>query len=86
LAEIIKTSEHYPSFAYRVEWEDNDGVGRERYFKSYRSAERFAVEVEVEMFNQANVDLQNALSLRAKTELTSNGPRSVLPWDKRSTN
>lgn len=31
---------------FRVEWDDADGLMRERHFESYRAAERFALHVD----------------------------------------
>ena len=58
MAEVFRTRDHdpYGDLEYCVEWEDNEGVGRERYFKSRRAAERYAVEIEAKLFNEAVQD------------------------------
>jgi hypothetical protein len=55
MAEIFRTRDHdpYGDLEYCVEWEDNDGVGRQRFFKSRRAAERYALEVESALLNEA---------------------------------
>ena len=55
MAEISATRDHdpYGELEYRVDWEENDGSTRKRFFKSRRSAEQFAVEIEVLLLGQA---------------------------------
>lgn len=55
MAEITRTRDHdpYGDMEYCIEWTDNDGIGRERYFKSRRAAEKFAVEIEAELLTEA---------------------------------
>lgn len=55
MAKITRTRDHdpYGDLEYCVEWTDNDGVGRERYFRSRRAAEKYALEVETELLNEA---------------------------------
>lgn len=55
MAEIIKTrvQDPYGDVEHRVVWEDNDGVGRERYFRSRRAAERYATKIEADLLNEA---------------------------------
>lgn len=38
---------------YRVGFEDDDGLTRERYFTSRRAAERYALEIEMRLLNEA---------------------------------
>lgn len=54
MADIFKTTDHdpYGEIEYGVEWQDNDGIVRERYFKSKRAAERFAVDIEVLLLDE----------------------------------
>ena len=54
MAEISRTRDHdpYGDLEYCVEWVDNDGVGRERYFKSRRAAERYALDVEARLLSE----------------------------------
>ncbi|HET7084142.1 MAG TPA: hypothetical protein VFI23_05185 [Rhizomicrobium sp.] len=59
---------------YCVSWEDNDGVGRERYFRSRSAAERHAMEVERGLLREALEDFNAAwagLPLRAKQGFVS---------------
>jgi hypothetical protein len=55
VANITRTRDHdpYGDLEYCVEWQDNEGVGRERYFKSRRAAERYALQVESELLTEA---------------------------------
>lgn len=70
MVEITRTRDHdpYGDVEYLVEWADNDGVGRERYFKSRREAERFALEIETTLLNEAVQDFNNAYSAMSPTE------------------
>jgi hypothetical protein len=45
---------------FRVEWDDNGGRTRERYFASYKAAETFAHETEVTLFDEALKDFLRA--------------------------
>jgi hypothetical protein len=42
---------------FRVEWDDNDGLIRERYFDSYRAAERFAFDIERRLLRDIMEDI-----------------------------
>lgn len=55
MAKIHRTRDHdpYGDLEYCVEWQDNEGVGRERYFRSRRAAERYALKVESELLAEA---------------------------------
>jgi len=55
MAEVHRTRDRdlYGELEYSVEWQDNDGVGRELYFKSRRAAERFASKIESELLSEA---------------------------------
>jgi hypothetical protein len=55
MADIFRTRDHdpYGDVEYCVEWEDNEGVGRQRYFKSRRAAERYALEIESVLLQEA---------------------------------
>lgn len=55
MANITRTRDHdpYGDLEYCVEWHDNEGVGRERYFKSRRAAERYSLQVESELLTEA---------------------------------
>jgi hypothetical protein len=44
---------HTGATRFKVEWEDNDGVGGERTFESRNAAERYALNAEVRLFNDA---------------------------------
>jgi hypothetical protein len=46
---------------FRVEWEDNGGLTRDRHFDSYRAAGRFAVKIETRLFIEALQDF-NAIA------------------------
>jgi hypothetical protein len=65
MAEITRTRDHdpYGDVEYCVEWEDNDGIGRERYFKSQRAAERYTVQIEVKLLNEAVQNFKEAMKL-----------------------
>jgi hypothetical protein len=69
VAEITRTRDHdpYGDLEYCVEWQDNEGVGRERYFKSYRAAERHALKVETELFNEAVQSFNEPCTLSARS-------------------
>ena len=60
MATIERTRERdpYGDLEYRVSWEDNDGVGRERFFESYRAAGRYAEKVEAQLFDEARQALE----------------------------
>lgn len=55
MADIFRTRDHdpYGDVEYCVEWEDNEGVGRQRYFGSRRAAERYALEIESALLQEA---------------------------------
>jgi hypothetical protein len=46
---------------FRVEWEDNEGCTRERYFESSKAAETFAHETERSLFSEAWEDFVRAV-------------------------
>ena len=62
MAYVFRTRDHdpYGDLEYCVEWEDNEGVGRERYFKSRRAAERYAVEIEAKLLNEVVQNFSSA--------------------------
>jgi len=47
--------------SFRVEWQDDNNLVRERYFNSYREAERFALEIERLLLRDAVQDICVAL-------------------------
>ena len=54
MSEITRVrNPHTGEVEYRCEWNDNDGFGRERCFKSFRAAERYGLEMEIALFNEA---------------------------------
>ena len=65
MAEISRTRDHdpYGELEYCVEWVDNDGVGRERYFRSRRAAERYALDVESTLLNETIQQIAGARSV-----------------------
>lgn len=46
---------------FRVEWTDNDGLTKERYFRSYRSAERYALKKETVLLNELIADISSGV-------------------------
>jgi hypothetical protein len=42
---------------YCVEWQDNNGVTLQRFYQSYRAAERFCLEIERSLLNEAIAEL-----------------------------
>jgi hypothetical protein len=64
MAEITRTRDHdpYGDLEYCVEWTDNDGIGRERYFKSFRAAEKYALKIETELLDEAVRDFSDCFS------------------------
>jgi hypothetical protein len=68
VAEIYRTRDHdpYGDLEFCVEWEDNDRVRRTRYFKSYRAAGRYAVQVEVDLLNEGVLDYLGAIKAQQK--------------------
>ena len=54
MAEITETRTHdpYGGLEYRVEWEDNEGRLKERFFKSHEAAERYSLEIELKLLNE----------------------------------
>jgi hypothetical protein len=62
MAQVLRTRDHdpYGDMEYCVSWEDNEGVGRERYFRSRREAERHAMEVERGLLREALEDFNAA--------------------------
>lgn len=55
--------------SFRVEWQDDNNLVRERFFNSYREAERFALEIERLLLTDA---VQDICAVRAPHRL----PRS----------
>ena len=50
---------------YCVGWIDHEDIGRERYFRSYRAAEKFALQIETTLLNEAVESLCEALRSKA---------------------
>jgi hypothetical protein len=55
MADITETTDYdpYGDLEYRVDWTDNHGVRKRRYFRSKGAAERHALRVEVTLLNHA---------------------------------
>lgn len=49
------------NMSFRVEWRDDGGLIRERFFNSFQEAERFALEIERLLLNDAVQDICMAL-------------------------
>lgn len=54
-------AKHLANMSFRVEWRDDGGLIRERFFSSYQEAERFALEIERLLLNDAVQDICMAL-------------------------
>lgn len=80
MVEVCEATDHdpYGDLEYRVEWTDDDGNYKARYFKSKGVAERFALRIEVRLLDQAVRDLLAAHSeYQDRRETKTRKPRNV---------
>jgi hypothetical protein len=63
MAEIISGEVGpYGERGFIVEWEDNFGDFRERFFTTKRAAEKFAVRIEMDLLNETVTDFNAAIA------------------------
>ena len=53
MSDITRTKDrHTGEIKFKLEWEDNDGVTRERFFSSRNAAERHALNSQIKLINE----------------------------------
>lgn len=49
----IHSGNQLGEFKYCLEWKDNDGIGREHYFRTRSAAEKYATRAEIALLEEA---------------------------------